>query len=110
MVAHAHVALRRGEHTWQERQVSGRAERVHARSGEGEVHAAVELVVRALGLVPRTGPTIRRGGVAGDGVRQRASVGPGSTRHRLDHHHAHVALGTGGEEFLGGLAVLGARP
>ena len=74
------------------------------------MHRAVELVVGALGLVPRTGPAIGRGGVAGYSVGQRAPVGPGSTRHRLDHHHAHVALGTGGEEFLGGLAVLWPRP
>ena len=45
--------------------------------------------------------------LAGDGVGQRAVVGPRAARRRLDHHHAHVALGAEGEELLGRLAVLG---
>ena len=62
------------------------------------------------GLVPRPGPALGGGGVAGDRVGQRAAVGPGPPRHRLDHHDADVALGADGEELLGGLAVLGPGP
>ena len=88
----------------------GRAERVDARGGEREVHAAVDLVVGADGLVPRSGPPVGGGGVAGDRVGQRVPVGPGPPRHRLDDHDADIALGADGEELLGRLTVLGPGP
>ena len=74
------------------------------------MHAAVDLGVGALGLVPRSGPAVRRGGVAGQRVGQRTPVRPWPSRHRLDHHHAYVTLGAGGEQLFGGLAILGPRP
>ncbi len=48
--------------------------------------------------------------LSGDRVGQRAAVGPRPPRRRLDHHHAHVALGAEGEELFGRLAVLGPGP
>ena len=109
-VGHRGGALGGRQHTGQECDVPGRAEGLHARRGEGEVDAAIELVVARLRLVPRVGPAGRGGVVPGDGVGQRAAVAPRPARRGLDHHDADVALGAQREELFCRFPVLGSGP
>ena len=110
VLAHGRVALGGGQHPGQQRDVPRSAESLHARRRECEVNAAIELVVARLGFVPRVGPASRGGIVPRHRVGHWATVRPGPSCHRLDHHDADVALCAHGKELLGRLAVLGTGP